>query len=92
MAYLEPNTVEASLEKHIPFVTKTDTGLKVEVGSVLHPMDTAHYIDFIYVTAEDGGVLADLNIGDMPEKDIVVKNPKEVYAYCNLHGLWKAEL
>ena len=91
MTYLEPNTVEASTEKHLPDITKTDNGLIIKVGSVLHPMEIAHYIDFIYVKTENGGHLINLKIGDDPEVEINLENdePIEVYAYCNLHGMWK---
>jgi len=94
MTHLEPNTVEASHEKHLPHVTKTENGIRVAVGSVLHPMAEEHYIDFIYVKTERGGQLTGLAIGDSPEAvfSFVGDKPVEVYAYCNLHGLWKVDL
>jgi len=94
MTYLEPNTVEASQEKHLPDVTNIENGISVRVGSVLHPMTEEHYIDFIYVKTEHGGQRAVLAVGDSPEAkfSFVDDNPVEVYAYCNLHGLWKVEI
>lgn len=93
MQELLPNTVDASGEKHVPVVTKLDGGiLKVEVGSVAHPMEEAHHIAFVYVETERGGIRVDLS--DKPEALVYVGDEKvlAVYEYCNLHGLWKTEL
>jgi len=94
MHELVPNIVEASQEKHLPAVEKTDTGIKVKVGSVLHPMQEDHFIDFIYVKTERGGQRIKLDIGDSPEAEFLFANdkPTEVYAYCNLHGMWRTEI
>ena len=93
MAELVANTEEASVEKHLPVVTKLDDcSIKVEVGSVPHPMLAEHHIAFIYVETENGGIRMDLS--DKPEAVFCtcVEKPIAVYEYCNLHGLWKAEL
>ncbi|MBQ5690895.1 MAG: superoxide reductase [Alistipes sp.] len=93
MKELVPNTVDASNEKHVPVVTKVDEHhIKVEVGSVAHPMLPEHHIAFIYVETEDGGIRIDLK--DKPEAVVCVcdSKPIAVYEYCNLHGLWKTEL
>ena len=93
MEELIPNTVDASGEKHIPVVTKIDDcTIKVEVGSVAHPMLPEHHIAFIYVETETGGIR--VNLTDKPEAVICTCNSKPVafYEYCNLHGLWKTEL
>lgn len=93
MEELIPNTVDASGEKHIPVVTKIDDcTIKVEVGSVAHPMLPEHHIAFIYVETETGGIRVKLT--DKPEAVICTCNSKPiaVYEYCNLHGLWKTEL
>ena len=93
MQELIPNTVDASNEKHVPVVTRLDdTTIKVEVGSVAHPMLEEHHISFIYVETENGGIRVDLK--DKPEAVIALGNdrPVAVYEYCNLHGLWKTEL
>jgi len=93
MKYLEPGVVEASREKHLPEVTKTASGLTVKVGSVPHPMEDAHYIDFVYVQTENGGQIAKLSPGQNPEVSFVLnEDAKAVYEYCNLHGLWKTEV
>ena len=93
MEELVPNTVDASGEKHVPVVTNLGDGrIKVEVGSVHHPMEKEHHIAFIYVETENGGIRVDLK--DKPEAEVCVCNEKvvAVYEYCNLHGLWKASL
>jgi superoxide reductase len=93
MAELVANTEEASVEKHLPVVTKLDDcSIKVEVGSVPHPMLAEHHIAFIYVETENGGIRMDLS--EKPEAVFCtcVEKPIAVYEYCNLHGLWKTEL
>lgn len=93
MQELIPNTVDASNEKHVPAITKlSDCKLKVQVGSILHPMLPEHHICFIYVETENGGIRIDLK--DKPEAEICVCSgkPVTVYEYCNLHGLWKTDL
>lgn len=90
---LIPNTVDASGEKHVPVVTDLGNGkIKVEVGSVAHPMLPEHHIAFIYVETENGGSIAYLK--DKPEAEFCVGDEKvvAVYEYCNLHGLWKTEM
>ena len=93
MEELVPGTVEASVEKHLPVVTGLGNGLlRVEVGSVHHPMLEEHHIAFVYVETERGGIRVDLK--DEPVAEVYVGNdkPVAVYEYCNLHGLWKVEL
>lgn len=93
MAELVANTEEASVEKHLPVVTKLDEcSIKVEVGSVAHPMTPEHHIAFIYVETENGGMRIDLH--DKPEAIFCTcaDKPIAVYEYCNLHGLWKTVL
>jgi len=94
MAELVPNTVDASGEKHLPEVAVSGDGIKVQVGSVLHPMTDEHLIQFIYVETENGGQRKSLKPGDEPSAEFVfVKDkPVAVYEYCNLHGLWKTEV
>ena len=93
MQELIPNTVDASNEKHVPVVTRIDDcSIKVEVGSVPHPMLPAHHIAFIYLETENGGIRVDLT--DKPEAVICTcsNKPVAVYEYCNLHGLWMTQL
>jgi len=93
MEELIPNTVDASGEKHVPVVTWLDEHrIKVEVGSVHHPMLPEHHIAFVYVETENGGIR--VNLKDTPVAEVYVGDtkPVAVYEYCNLHGLWKTDL
>ena len=94
MTELVPNTVDASGEKHLPDVTVEGDSIKVQVGSVPHPMTQEHYIQFVYVETQNGGQRKQLNPGDEPnvEFSFVNDKPVAVYEYCNLHGLWKTEI
>lgn len=94
MTRLEPGKVEASREKHIPAVTVEDGLVKVDIGSVPHPMTDEHYITWVYLQTDRGGQRKCLSPGDAPEVSFALaeEKPLAVYAYCNLHGLWVAEL
>ena len=94
MEALVPNTVEASGEKHIPAVTVDGKKLVVNVGSVDHPMAPEHFIEWVYVEMENGGLRKALKPGDAPNVTFCLGDDKAVavYAYCNLHGLWKVDL
>ena len=94
MEELIPNTVEASKEKHIPDVSIEGDVLTVKVGEVIHPSTEEHHIEFIYVQTEKGGQRKSIEIGQEPVAKfaIIDDNPLEVFAYCNIHGLWKKSL
>ena len=94
METLEPNTVEASGEKHIPAVTVEEGAVHVMIGSVEHPMVDVHYIEWVYLQTENGGQRINLKPNQEPKVTFLLGNekPVAVYAYCNLHGLWKTEL
>ena len=94
MEGLEPNTVEASFEKHLPAVSVVNSVITVNVGDVDHPMEEGHYIEFIYVETKSGGQRKSLKVGEAPQAQfsIIDDEATAVYAYCNLHGLWKTEL
>ena len=94
MAELVSNTAEASTEKHLPFVTASGNSIDVQVGSVPHPMVSEHYISFVYVETERGGQRKCFKIGDDPKFAFSFSDdkPKAVYAFCNLHGMWKTEI
>ena len=91
MDKLEAGTKDASLEKHVPVVEEVDGGIKVKVGSVTHPMEEKHYIQFIEVTTRDQVLRAELEVGQAPEASFLIKADEvvEVREYCNIHGLWK---
>ena len=94
MTELVANTAEASKEKHLPVVTASKDSLTVKVGSVPHPMEAEHNITFVYVETEHGGQRKALKPGEKPEVTFKFADdkPTAVYAYCNLHGLWKTEI
>lgn len=91
MKLLEANTVDASKEKHVPVSEKTCCALKVKVGSVAHPMEEKHFIEWIEVIVGCKVYRQALKPGDAPEASFAVEAGDTVIrAYCNLHGLWKA--
>ena len=94
MTKLEAGVVEASHEKHIPVVTKEDGFIKVEIGSIAHPMAPEHHIAWVYLQTDRGGQRKCLEVGADPVVKFAIKDetPVAVYAYCNLHGLWKADV
>ncbi len=94
MEELTANTEEAATEKHIPAVTVDGDKVTAVVGDVEHPMAEEHYIQWIYLETEKGGQRKALKPGDAPKAVFAVEDdiPKAVYAYCNLHGLWKKDL
>ena len=94
MAELTVNTVEASHEKHIPVVTVEGNTVRVNVGSVTHPMSEEHHIAWIYLQTNRGGQRKCLDVTGAPEVTFALadETPVAVYAYCNLHGLWKADI
>lgn len=90
MKLMVENTVDASKEKHVPVVEKTDKGFRVRVGSVPHPMEAKHYIEWIQALADGVSYRKFLKPGDEPQAEFEVKADKIVpREYCNLHGLWK---
>jgi len=91
MNLLAENTVDAAKEKHVPVVEKTPDGVKVKVGSVAHPMEAKHYIEWIEIIADGKSYRQFLNPGETPEATFTV-DAENVTAreYCNLHGHWKA--
>ena len=91
MTKLEPGTVEASHEKHIPVVCVEGNVVTVTVGSVEHPMAAEHSIVWVYLQTDKGGQRKCLEVGKAPVVKFALMDEKPVaaYAYCNLHGLWK---
>ena len=94
MQELIPNTVEASGEKHIPAVSVGEGFVEVNVGSVDHPMVDVHWIEWVQLITDKGSYRKHLNPGEAPKVTFLLgkEKPLAVYAYCNLHGLWKTEL
>ena len=95
MKLLEPGVVEASHEKHIPVVSVNGSEVKVEIGSVAHPMSAEHSILWVYLETSRGSQKKNLVVGEPPVVSFSLsegEKPVAVYAYCNLHGLWKSEI
>jgi len=87
------NTTDAATEKHVPVVEKVDGKLLVKVGSVPHPMDEAHLIEWVEVVFGNVVARKELKPGDAPELTFCLPDgPAVVRAYCNLHGLWQTEV
>ena len=92
MKNLVAKTADEGKEKHVPVIEKTDTVIKVKVGSVLHPMEEKHYIEWIELLADDKAYRQFLNPGDTPEAIFNVEASKvTAREHCNIHGLWKGE-
>ena len=93
MELLTEKTTDVGLEKHVPVIEKTTTGFKVKVGSVPHPMEEKHYIEWIELIADDKAYRKFLNPSEKPEVEFKLKAEK-VWAreYCNVHGLWKSSV
>jgi len=91
MKLMGEKTEEEGREKHLPVVEKVDTGIKVKVGSVLHPMEEKHYIEWIEVEIDSKAYREFLSPGNPPEAEFPVEVEKfSVREYCNIHGLWKS--
>lgn len=92
MSELVANTTDAAQEKHVPVVTIDGAKVKVDIGSVAHPMTPEHHIAWVYMVSSEGFQRKVLPVDGQPTVEFCACNAKdvEVYAYCNLHGLWKA--
>ncbi len=91
MKLMKENTVDAAKEKHVPVIDKTDKGYKVKVGSVSHPMEEKHYIEWIELVVDGRSFIQFLRPGDSPEAEFEISAESvSARAYCNLHGLWKS--
>ncbi len=90
MKLMEEKNADSSIEKHVPVIEKTENGVKVTVGSTLHPMVDAHYIEWIEVINGDYIQRKYLNPGDEPVAEFYVPYSEKLIAreYCNIHGNW----
>ena len=91
MRLMEIKKEEEGKEKHLPVVEVSDV-VNVKIGSIPHPMEENHYIEWIEVVTEDGVCRKQLKPGDVAEADFRVEKVKSVRAYCNVHGLWETGL
>lgn len=86
----EEKTADATTEKHVPVIQKTDSGYKIVVGSTLHPMEEAHFIEWVELIAGDIVFRKFLKPGEAPEAEFETDASNvKAREYCNLHGLWK---
>ena len=92
MGCLKENTVDAAVEKHVPVIENIEGGVKVKVGSVAHPMEADHFIQWIEIIADGKSYRQFLNPGDAPEAVFKIDATNIVAKeYCNLHGYWKTD-
>jgi len=90
MLLMNPNTQDASLEKHVPVVESTPDGVRVKIGSAAHPMLEEHYIEWIEILADGKVYRKHLKPGDSPEAEFCIKAENIVAReLCNIHGLWQ---
>ncbi|MGN0659539.1 MAG: desulfoferrodoxin family protein [Emergencia sp.] len=95
MQLLDPNTVDAAQEKHVPVAAVSGNKVSVSVGSVEHPMLEEHHIAFIILETDQGVYRKNLDHQGKPAAEFLLSEGEKavaVYEYCNLHGFWKAEL
>ena len=95
MSELIPGTSDGAVEKHVPAVKVEGSKVTVTVGSVEHPMQDVHYIEWVILETEKGYQKVDLKPEQPPVAEFIVPEgdkPIAAYEYCNLHGLWKAEI
>ncbi len=91
MELLNEKTEDVGKEKHVPVVEKTEKGVMVKVGSVPHPMEEKHYIEWIEIIADGVVYRKFLNPGDKPEAEFNIKAERiNTREYCNIHGLWRS--
>ncbi|NLH00633.1 MAG: desulfoferrodoxin [Clostridiales bacterium] len=94
MTELVPNITDASSEKHVPVIKTEGRKVRIEVGSAPHPMTEEHHIAWIYIQTEKGGQRKNLETIGTPAVEFALTDDDKLvsaFAYCNLHGLWKAE-
>lgn len=91
MELLNEKTEDVGKEKHMPVIEMTETGIKVKVGSIPHPMEEKHYIEWIEIIADGKSYKKFLKPGNAPEAEFYIKAENVIAReYCNIHGLWKA--
>ncbi len=92
MKEVKANTVDAAVEKHVPYCEIDGDIVNVKVGEVAHPMEEEHYITFIAAEYKDSVVKYNLKPGEVAEASFDYEKGMTIYEYCNKHGLWKKEL
>jgi len=93
MELLKEKTEDPGKEKHVPVIEKTESAIRVKVGSITHPMEENHYIQWIEVINNKKVYRKFLKPGDKPEAEFkIMAETVEVREYCNIHGLWKSKV
>jgi len=94
MIEIHAGTTDGAVEKHVPVITTHDNIVEINVGSVAHPMEDKHYIEWIALQSAQGIHIKTLQPGQEPKATFAVVDGNQVneaYAYCNLHGLWSSK-
>lgn len=92
MKNLIAKTADEGKEKHVPVIAKTDDGIKVSIGSVPHPMEEKHHIEWIELLADGKAYRQFLNPGDVPEATFCIESDLvTAREHCNIHGLWEGK-
>jgi len=91
MILLQEKEKDIGMEKHVPVIEKTLSGIKIRVGSAEHPMEEKHYIQWIEVIANGKTYKEFLKPGMKPEAEFCVSGNMQIRAYCNVHGLWRTK-
>jgi superoxide reductase len=90
MNLMQEKTEEEGNEKHVPIIEKTEKGIKVKVGSIAHPMEEKHWIEWIQVIANEKAYRKYLKSNELPEAEFELQAENIIAReYCNVHGLWK---
>lgn len=95
MKEIVPNSVDAAQEKHVPVIEQDGSKVTVTVGSIAHPMETDHYIQWISLQTEEGNQRKELKPGNEPKSVFMLNDGDKAiaaFAYCNKHGLWKKSI
>jgi superoxide reductase len=94
MVHQAENTVDAAREKHVPVIEVLGDSVKITIGSVLHPMEEKHYIEWIELIVDGKSCRKFLKSGELPVAEFCVPGGSQIEAreYCNLHGAWKTKL
>lgn len=90
MELLQEKSSDVGMEKHVPVIEKIENGVKVKVGSIPHPMEENHYIEWIAIEVDGRVYRKFLKSGDAPEAEFCVSGDVKARDYCNIHGLWKS--
>ena len=87
----EEKNEDEGLERHLPVIEKTENGVLVKIGSVAHPMEEEHYIEWIEIIDNGRSCRKFLKVGDAPEAEFKTTSENiQARAYCNVHGLWRS--